>query len=67
MSMGAVLKLLGDLKGFVQCHRSYLVNLQHISAIARAEIILDDGTRLPVSRRAHKEVNEAFIQTYQKN
>lgn len=67
MSMGAVLKLLGGRKGFVQCHRSYLVNLQHISAIARAEIVLDDGRRLPVSRRAQKEVNEAFIQTYRKN
>lgn len=67
MSMGAVLKLLCGRKGFVQCHRSYLVNLQHISAIVRAEIILDDGRRIPVSRRAHKEVNEAFIQTYRKN
>lgn len=64
MSMGDAIKLLGDQKGFVQCHRSYLVNLQHISAIVRAEIVLDDGTRLPVSRRAQKEVNEAFIRNY---
>ena len=41
-----------------------MVNLQHISAIVRAEIVLDDGTRLPVSRRAQKEVNEAFIRNY---
>lgn len=64
MSMGDAIKLLGGQKGFVQCHRSYMVNLQHISAIVRAEIVLDDGTRLPVSRRAQKEVNEAFIRNY---
>lgn len=64
MSMGAALKLLGGQKSFVQCHRSYLVNLQHISAIVRAEIVLDDGTRLPISRRAQKEVNDAFIRNY---
>lgn len=67
MSMGAVMKLLGTRKEFVQCHRSYLVNLQHISAIVKGEILLDDGIRLPISRRAQKQVNEAFIQTYRKN
>ena len=64
MSMGAALKLLENKKGFVQCHRSYLVNLQHISAIVRTEVVLDDGARLPISRRAQKEVNEAFIRNY---
>lgn len=64
MSMGEALKLLDGKKGFVQCHRSYLVNLQHISAIVRTEVVLDDGSRLPISRRAQKEVNEAFIRNY---
>lgn len=64
MSIGEALKLLGAKKGFVQCHRSYLVNLQHISAIVRTEVVLDDGTRLPISRRMQKAVNEAFIQNY---
>lgn len=64
MSMGEALKLFGSQKGFVQCHRSYLVNLQHISSIVRTEVVLDDGTRLPVSRRMQKAVNEAFIQNY---
>ncbi len=67
MSMGEMLKYLGNKKEFVQCHRSYLVNLQYISAIVRAELVLDDGTKLPVSRRMHKEVNEAFIRNYKRN
>ena len=55
---------MGGREGFVQCHRSYLVNLRHISAIVRAEIVMDDGTRLPISRRMQKEVNQAFIRNY---
>lgn len=64
MSIGEIVKKLGGKKEFVHCHRSYLVNLQHISAIVRAEIVMDDGTRLPISRRVQKEVNEAFIRNY---
>jgi len=49
---------------FVRCHRSYLVNVQHVSAIVKPELILDDKRRLPVSRSAEKEVNRTFIGLY---
>lgn len=64
MSMGEALGILGGRREFVQCHRSYLINLQHISAIVKGEIVLDDGERIPVSRRMYREVNEAFIRLY---
>lgn len=48
----------------VRCHRSYLVNLQHVQAIVKAEVILDDRRRLPMSRSAAKNVNEQFIRYY---
>lgn len=64
MSMGEAGKLFENKKEFVQCHRSYLVNLQHISAILTTELVLDDGRRLPVSRGMQKKVNEAFIRNY---
>lgn len=64
MSISEAVKFLGARKEFVQCHRSYIVNLQHISAIAKTEIVLDDNTRIPVSRSAGKAVNEAFIRNY---
>ncbi len=51
---------------FMRCHRSYLVNLRHISGIAKNDLILDNGVRLPVSRNAYKEMNEAFIQRHVK-
>lgn len=51
-------------KEFISSHRSYLVNLKHVSAVEQLEIVMDDGTRLPVSRGNVKEVNQAFIQYY---
>lgn len=35
---------------FLRIHKSYFVNYHYIKARAKAEIILTDGTRLPVSR-----------------
>lgn len=63
-SMTELLKMLGGKEGFVRCHRCYLVNLRHISAITRTELVMDDFRRLPVSRSAYKAVNEAFIANY---
>lgn len=63
-SITELLEMLSGQKTFVRCHRSFFVNLQHISAITRTEIVLDDQKRLPISRSAAKAVNEAFIRNY---
>lgn len=63
-SIGEIVRQLGGRKEFVRCHRSYLVNLHHISAIVKPELILDDKRRLPVSRSAEKEVNRLFIEIF---
>ena len=57
-------QLLEGCKGILSCHRSYLVNLQHVSAIIKNEIVMDNGSRIPVSRSNAKAVNEAFIKHY---
>ncbi|MCL2169468.1 MAG: LytTR family DNA-binding domain-containing protein [Defluviitaleaceae bacterium] len=46
---------------FVKTHRSYLVNLAHIKRVTRTEIILDNGATLPLSRRLHKDINNALM------
>lgn len=63
-SIGEIAGQLGGRKEFVRCHRSYLVNLYHISAIVKPELILDDKRRLPVSRSAEKEVSRLFIEIF---
>jgi len=62
MTIGEAEKLLVD--GFFRCHRSYIVNLQYLRKIDKTEILLDDGTVLPLSRRLYKQANDAFIAFY---
>lgn len=45
---------------FALCHRSVLVNLHRVSSITPDDIVLDDGTQLPMSRRRYAEVREAL-------
>lgn len=52
---------------FIFCHRSYIVNLRFVRSIGKAEITLDCGENLPLSRWLYKEVNERFIGFYTKN
>ncbi len=63
-SFGELKKMFADRWGIVACHRSYIVNLQHVSAVMKAELIMDNNVRIPVSRSAAKQVNEAFIRNY---
>ncbi len=49
---------------FVRPHRSYLVNLRHIHSISKTEVLLDNGTAIPLSRYNYQKINQAFIQYY---
>lgn len=62
-SFGEIEKLLSTEEA-VKCHRAYLVNLQYVSAIRGAELILDHGERLPIARSRMKDVQSAFLRYY---
>ena len=64
-NIGDIAEALGN--GFVRCHRSYIVGLRHISHITKTDIVLDGGTSIPLSRRLHKEVNQAFIKYHSRD
>lgn len=49
-------------QGFVQIHKSYLVNMEYISVIEKDSVILTDERRLPLSRHRKKEVKERYRQ-----
>lgn len=49
---------------FAAPHRSYRVNLRYVERVTRTECLLEDGTRLPVSRGAWEKLNRAFIAYY---
>ena len=46
--------------GFVQCHRSYLVNLDEARSLVRYQLTLSDGTKVPVSKQRYQEVRSAL-------
>jgi DNA-binding LytR/AlgR family response regulator len=64
-SLSQILCELDD-ETFVQCHRSYIVGLRHVSSILKDEVLLEDGCSIPVSRSKYKEVNQAFIDFYKR-
>ena len=53
--------------GFVKCHRSYLARTGNIYKIDKTDIYFDDGSRVPVSRRMYRQVNQEFIQYFAMN
>lgn len=48
----------------MRSHRSYLVNLEFVAGIFREEAVLDDGSRIPVSRKQYREFHEAFLRHF---
>ena len=48
---------------FIRCHKSFLVNMDRIDGINKAhQLILDDGTVLPVSKLRYGKVKERFLE-----
>lgn len=63
-SIGSVEKRLAGCDTIIKCHRSYLVNLQHVSVVLKEEMVLDNGEKIPLSRNLRKAANDAFIRCY---
>ncbi|HBA50094.1 MAG TPA: DNA-binding response regulator [Lachnospiraceae bacterium] len=51
-------------ESFYRIHRSYIVNLRFVKRISRAEVILKDGTALPLSRKLYDGLNQAVIRYF---
>ncbi len=47
-------------KGFFEVHRNTLVNLKKIRSVGESSVILEDGEKLPLSRRKRKALLEAM-------
>ena len=51
-------------ESFIAPHRSILVNLNHVKLIYKNELVLDDDSHVPLSRRREKEIRELFSRQY---
>jgi len=49
---------------FIQCHRSFIVNMDFIAALDGNSFIMRDSTDVPISRN-HTDIKEKYIKTIQ--
>lgn len=50
-----------DCSRFFRCHKSFLVNLEHIKSIKQYIVILENSEEIPVSRYRFKETKDKFF------
>ncbi|MBQ7860126.1 MAG: response regulator transcription factor [Faecalibacterium sp.] len=48
--------------GFSQCHRSYVVNLAHLSRITATDLVMQNGELIPLSKYRRKAFLEEYAQ-----
>ena len=46
---------------FARCHNSFLVNLDQVKSVGRTEVLLRDGSKLPVGRRFYRSFQSALV------
>ena len=46
---------------FVQCHKSFVVNLGFVKEMCSEHLVLTTGERIPVSQKRRKSTREAFV------
>jgi DNA-binding LytR/AlgR family response regulator len=59
-TMGELSAQLGD--GFFRCHRSYIVGMAHVKGIARYSVLMDNGVRVPLSRKLYEAAFKFFTE-----
>jgi len=52
-------QLLADSR-FAKCHRSYIVNLNEIKAMVNNELIMKNGSKIPISR-SYSQVKDKIV------
>lgn len=46
--------------GFLRCHQSYLVNLDYVRHLEDSCFVMDNGSKIPVSRNFYKESKQTY-------
>lgn len=54
-------------EGFLRIHKGYLVNHAYIASIRTGEVILENGTSLPIRRGGTQEVRSAYLSFQREN
>ena len=46
---------------FIRCHGSYLANMDHVAELREGEFLMQEGQKVPISRRSLSQVRESFL------
>ncbi len=57
---------ISDAKGMAMCGVSYIVNLSHVRCFSGADLVMDDGTVIPVPRRCRAQIKQDYFDFYLK-
>ncbi|MCL2410816.1 MAG: LytTR family DNA-binding domain-containing protein [Treponema sp.] len=57
-----IAQLLETLGGglFVQCHKSYIINIRHMESLSKTFAMMSNDSEVPISKNMIKEINERF-------
>ena len=58
-SLQQILKQISD--DFYQCHRSFIINFNHVKRIEKEYVVMDNGEHVSVSRLKRKELSDLFF------
>lgn len=64
MTGGEMYGLLEGFSGFSRCGSSYIINLNHVTAVDREEICMDNGSRIYVPRNRATEFRKMYFTFY---
>ena len=49
-------------KGFIKCHRSYIVNMRYVEQFTKSQIITSNKENIPISRNSYVAFKEAYFE-----
>ncbi|MCL2718349.1 MAG: LytTR family DNA-binding domain-containing protein [Lachnospiraceae bacterium] len=60
--------LLDKLDGstFIQCHRSYVVNILHVRKMTKTDFVFENGERVPIGRKYQDAAQKAYRECFEK-
>ena len=50
-----------DERLFVEIHKSYIINMQHVKGFTKYRVVMDDDTKLPIARRRYNDVLQKMV------
>lgn len=60
-TLSSLYEQLRDYPGFFLPHRAYIVNLAYVNGLTTADLLMTDGTRIPISRNIYPKLKEAYL------